>query len=132
MQDYVIANMMMDVTLDPDELISEFLTAYYKEAAPFVREYMDVMHGSIADTNFCMVRGHCSSGGQLAVVWLSLNRVRAACGFRLHSAVPHADGAAHLSPSLPKRAEGAGPRGDGATSAAERCPPDPLHHFVQL
>ena len=49
--------MMMDVTLDPDELISEFLTAYYKEAAPFVREYMDVMHGSIADTNFCMVRG---------------------------------------------------------------------------
>ena len=57
MQDYVIANMLMDVTLDPDELISEFLTAYYKEAAPFVREYMDVMHGSIADTNFCMVRG---------------------------------------------------------------------------
>ena len=56
-QDYVIANMLMDVTLDPDELISEFLTAYYKEAAPFVREYMDVMHGSIADTNFCMVRG---------------------------------------------------------------------------
>ena len=29
---------------------------YYKEAAPFVREYLDTMHGSIADTSFYMVR----------------------------------------------------------------------------
>ena len=27
-----------------------------KEAAPFVREYMDTMHGSIADTSFYMAR----------------------------------------------------------------------------
>jgi hypothetical protein len=51
-----MASMMTDTSLDPDELITEFLAGYYKEAAPFVREYMDTMHGSIADTSFYMVR----------------------------------------------------------------------------
>ena len=75
-----MASMMTDTSLDPDELITEFLAVsrhgiagiwvaffsrrqrsrcrqgYYKEAAPFVREYLDTMHGSIADTSFYMVR----------------------------------------------------------------------------
>ena len=38
-----------------DLLISSFLNAYYGEnVAPFVRLYMDAMHGSIADTDYYM------------------------------------------------------------------------------
>ena len=41
---------------DPDDRPQRLLRTDYKQAAPFVREYMDTMHGSIADTSFYMVR----------------------------------------------------------------------------
>jgi hypothetical protein len=46
-----------DPSQDDRKLISEFLDAYYGKAAPFVRLYMDTMHGSISDTNFWMGEG---------------------------------------------------------------------------
>ena len=38
-------------------MISTFLAAYYGKAAPFVRLYMDTMHGSVADTSYFMREG---------------------------------------------------------------------------
>ena len=49
----LMAEMLWDVTLDPDVLIAEFLGGYYGPiAAPFVRLYMDTMHAAIDDTGY--------------------------------------------------------------------------------
>ena len=53
LKDYVMANMLWDVSLDPDQLISEFLTGYYGTVAgPFIRLYMDTMHASVDATGY--------------------------------------------------------------------------------
>lgn len=57
MKDYLASAMMWDPTQDDRQVISVFLAAYYGNAAPFVRLYMDTMHGSIADTSFFMGEG---------------------------------------------------------------------------
>jgi hypothetical protein len=44
--------MLWDPSLDPDELISEFLVGYYGVAAPFIRKYMDTMHAAVKETQF--------------------------------------------------------------------------------
>ena len=52
---YLMAEILYDPSQDDETIISNFLDAYYGEkVAPFVRQYMDVMHGSIADTNYYM------------------------------------------------------------------------------
>ena len=50
----VLARMLWNSSLKADDLISEFLQGYCfsKQAAPFIRLYLDTFHGSIADTNF--------------------------------------------------------------------------------
>jgi hypothetical protein len=45
-----MAEMLWDPSLDPDKLISEFLSGYYQDAAPFVRLYMDTMHAAVSST----------------------------------------------------------------------------------
>ena len=57
LKDYVMGRMLWNVTLNPDDLIKEFLAGYFGKAAPFIRTYMDTMHGSIADTNYYMHEG---------------------------------------------------------------------------
>jgi hypothetical protein len=55
MKAFLMAEIMYDPSQDDDALITKFLNAYYgEEVAPFVRLYMDTMHGSIADTNYYM------------------------------------------------------------------------------
>ena len=54
LKDYVMGRMLWNVTLNADDLIEEFLSGYYGKAAPFIRIYMDTMHGSIADTSYYM------------------------------------------------------------------------------
>jgi hypothetical protein len=49
---YVTQQQMWDPSADDREMITEFLTAYYEEGAPFVRLYMDIMHGAIADKGY--------------------------------------------------------------------------------
>ena len=44
---YVAEALMWDPTADDKALISDFLQAYYGPGAPFVRQYMDAMYGSI-------------------------------------------------------------------------------------
>ena len=57
LKDYVMGRMLWNVTLNPDDLITEFLDGYFGKASPFVRVYMDTMHGSIADTGYYMHEG---------------------------------------------------------------------------
>jgi hypothetical protein len=55
LKDYVMAEMLWDPSLDPDVLITEFLDGYYEQAGPYIRRYMDAMHGAVNET--CPVRG---------------------------------------------------------------------------
>ena len=52
LKDWVAAEMMWDPSLDPDELISEFLVGYYGSASPFIRRSMDIMHAAVNQTQF--------------------------------------------------------------------------------
>ena len=52
LRDYLISAMMWNPSLDPDRVIEEYLQNYYGLAAPFVRLYMDTLHGAIADSNY--------------------------------------------------------------------------------
>ncbi|MCP5520037.1 MAG: DUF4838 domain-containing protein [Verrucomicrobiales bacterium] len=45
---WVLAQLLWDPTQDDRALIDEFLTGYYGKAAPFIREYMAVMHEASA------------------------------------------------------------------------------------
>lgn len=55
MKAYLMTAVMFDPNVDDEAILSTFLEAYYSaKSAPFIREYMDVMHGSIADTNYYM------------------------------------------------------------------------------
>lgn len=47
LKNYVIARMLWDPTLNPDELIDGFLRGYYRSAAPHIRQYMQVMHQAV-------------------------------------------------------------------------------------
>ena len=49
----VMAEMMWDQALNPDELISEFLVGYYSSAgAPFVQLYMETMHAAVNSSGY--------------------------------------------------------------------------------
>ena len=56
LKSYLMAQALLDPYADHHAVIARYLDAFYGPAAPFVREYMDTMHGSIADTSFYMVR----------------------------------------------------------------------------
>ncbi len=45
---YVEAKLMWNTNLNYDELVSDFITNYYKDAAPYYREYYDVLRMSYA------------------------------------------------------------------------------------
>ena len=50
LKDYVMAEMLWDPSLDPDQLIAEFLLLYYGPlGAPYVRLYMDTMWAATRD-----------------------------------------------------------------------------------
>merc|ERR1712166_57397 len=51
---FVMGRMLWDNSLAPESLITQFLSGYFGEAAPFIRLYMDTFHGTIANTNFYM------------------------------------------------------------------------------
>lgn len=54
LKDYVMARLMWDPTLDDKAVVAEFLAGYYGAAAPYVRQYMDVMVGEITATGYYM------------------------------------------------------------------------------
>ncbi|MGQ9732947.1 MAG: DUF4838 domain-containing protein, partial [Candidatus Zipacnadales bacterium] len=43
---YIIAKTLWDPTYDTDRAIDEFCAAYYGDAAPFIREYINLVHAS--------------------------------------------------------------------------------------
>lgn len=47
LKDYLMGRLLFNVSLDADALIADFLDAYYGPAAPFVRNYMDLMVGAM-------------------------------------------------------------------------------------
>jgi len=52
---WLVTSVMFDPSQDDETLIATFLEAYYSpKVAPFIRLYMDTMHGSIADTEYYM------------------------------------------------------------------------------
>eukprot|EP01051_Picozoa_sp_SAG22_P030597 SAG22_NODE_11954_length_462_cov_0.867769_1_plen_95_part_10 len=51
-----MANMLWDPTMQPDVLITEFLSGYYGElGSPFIRLYMDTMHAAVDETSDSVV-----------------------------------------------------------------------------
>ena len=46
LKDYVMGRMLWNVTLNPDDVISEFLTGYFGPAAPFIR-YVERLLGAL-------------------------------------------------------------------------------------
>ena len=53
----VMAEMLWNPTLEPEDLITEFLDGYYADAGPFIRRYMDIMHDSVANVSYYMGEG---------------------------------------------------------------------------
>ena len=51
---YVISRMLWNTSDDDVVAIFEFISHYYGAAAPFIRLYMDIFHGSVAETAFYM------------------------------------------------------------------------------
>lgn len=45
---YLIAKLMWNPDVDVNEVINDFLSGYYGEAAPMIREYMDVLYNQMA------------------------------------------------------------------------------------
>ncbi len=43
LDDYVRSRLLYDLSLDVGELVDEFIDAYYKEAAPYIREYIALL-----------------------------------------------------------------------------------------
>ena len=59
LKDYVIARMMMNVSDDGHAAIREFIDGYYgPRAAPFVRMYMNLMHGAVDEQNYHLGFSH--------------------------------------------------------------------------
>ncbi len=44
---YMIAKLMCEPSRDPEEIMDEFLFGYYKQAAPFIKEYINKMHDAL-------------------------------------------------------------------------------------
>ena len=57
MKDYLVGRMLWDPGLNPDDVITEFLTGYFKAAAPYIREYLEIFQRSAAATG-CRVGVH--------------------------------------------------------------------------
>lgn len=41
---YLLAKLMWDPDADEEEILSDFLNGYYKQAAPFIRQYIGLLH----------------------------------------------------------------------------------------
>ena len=54
LKNYVIGRLLRDVTLDPDQLVDEFLDGYYGPGAASVRSYMSEMETSVDDANYSL------------------------------------------------------------------------------
>lgn len=51
---YLMAKLMWDPTLDPDELINDFIKNYYSEsAADYIRAYLDKIHTDLDESGKC-------------------------------------------------------------------------------
>ena len=48
MRDYVQAELMWDVEQDVNKLMDDFMTHYYKDAAPYVKEYFKLINANYA------------------------------------------------------------------------------------
>lgn len=48
---YVLAKLLWNPETDDGKLIDEFLNGYYGDAAPYIRQYIDMIHDSIKKTN---------------------------------------------------------------------------------
>lgn len=46
---WIMAKTLWDPTYDTDRAIDEFLAGYYEEAAPFIREYINLIHQRVRD-----------------------------------------------------------------------------------
>ena len=47
LKQYYISKLLWDPGLDGDSLINRFITTYYGQAAPYIREYFDLSHASL-------------------------------------------------------------------------------------
>ncbi len=47
LRSYLIAKLLWDPDRDVDELMDDFLAGYYGPAAPYIREYIDLMHDAL-------------------------------------------------------------------------------------
>ena len=53
LKDFLMSELLWDVSLDPEALIAEFLLAYYGPvAAKYIRLYMDTMHAAVKQTGY--------------------------------------------------------------------------------
>ena len=60
LKDYVMGRMLWNVTLNPDDVISEFLTGYFGPAAPFIR-YVERLLGALLRARLSSVVSRLSS-----------------------------------------------------------------------
>lgn len=54
LKDYVIGRMLVDPTLDPEQLIARFLVGYYGPASAAVEDYLTTFHNSAIATKYYM------------------------------------------------------------------------------
>ena len=52
LRSYLVAKLLWDPYIDADQVIEEFLNAYYGAAAPFIRKYIDRTHELVSDPSF--------------------------------------------------------------------------------
>ena len=56
LKDFLLSRMMYDPSLNDREVIADFVLDYYGGAAPFVQNYLDIMHGSVLDTGYVLTQ----------------------------------------------------------------------------
>ncbi len=54
LRSYLLAKLLWDPYADMDVLMNEFMTAYYGDAAPYIREYLDYLHLIYQDNHLPM------------------------------------------------------------------------------
>ena len=53
LRSYLTAQLLWDPTVNPEDIMDDFLEGYYQEAAPFVKDYIETVHEEIAqDSSF--------------------------------------------------------------------------------
>lgn len=62
LRSYLTAKLLWNPSADDDEIIDDFLTWYYQEAAPFVKSYITTVHQEVDSSFFLFLYGDPSQG----------------------------------------------------------------------